>query len=87
MILLQQKYCHVSTVLVFIQNLKFETQVLAIISILAALLLISISGIKLYELQREFDASQSEQSSASSARHKREKAEYAFRVGVFATQV
>ena len=80
-------YCHVSIVLVFILNLKFETQVLAIISILAALILISISGIELYDLWRELDASQSEQSLASSARHKREKAAYAFRVGVFATQV
>ena len=60
---------------------------LAIFSILAALLLIAISGNEFHDLIREFETSQSEQSAASAAQHKRYLANFTIRVGVLATEV
>ena len=62
-------------------------QVLAIISALAALLLVITSSFVLYEAYMEFSTSESAMSTSSTADHRREREEYNFRVGILAAQV
>ena len=54
---------------------------------MAALLLVAISSIELYETCKEFSTSEYERSTTSTAENRREKEEYNFRVGVLAAQV
>ena len=61
-------------------------EVLAIVSILSAVILIAISSYELSDASTEFNGSESVQS-VSSARHERETAAYNNKVGVFITQV
>ena len=62
-------------------------QVLAIISALAALLLVITSSFVLYEAYMEFSTSESAMSTSSTADHRREREEYNFRVGILAAEV
>ena len=62
-------------------------QVLAIISALAALLLVITSSFVLYEAYMEFSTSESALSTSSTADHRREREEYNFRVGILAAEV
>ena len=62
-------------------------QVLAIISAVAALLLVITSSFVLYEAYMEFSTSESALSTSSTADHRREREEYNFRVGILAAEV
>ena len=62
-------------------------QVLAIISAVAALLLVITSSIVLNEAYMEFSTSESALSTSSTADHRREREEYNFRVGILAAEV
>ena len=62
-------------------------QVLAIISAVAALLLVITSSFELNEAYMEFSTSESALSTSSTADHRREREEYDFRVGILAAEV
>ena len=62
-------------------------QVFAIISAVAALLLVITSSIVLNEAYMEFSTSESALSTSSTADHRREREEYNFRVGILAAEV
>ena len=62
-------------------------QVLAIISAVAALLLVITSSIVLNEAYMEFSTSESALSTSSTADNRREREEYNFRVGILAAEV
>ena len=62
-------------------------QVLAIISAVAALLLVITSSIVLNEAYMEFCTSESALSTSSTADNRREREEYNFRVGILAAEV
>ena len=62
-------------------------QVLAIISAVAALLLVITSSIVLNEAYMEFSTSESALSTSSTADQRREREEYNFRVGILAAEV